>query len=80
MKLNKEVKKKFLKIQITENAASKTKKHWKLCKIFFPKKGLHYKQKFTLKTKRSVAPSETTTANIFNNYYVNITKSLNTPA
>ena len=80
VKLNKEDKKKFLKIQITENAASKTKKHWKLCKIFFPKKGLHYKQKFTLKTKRGVAPSETTTANIFNNYYVNITKSLNTPA
>ena len=59
---------------------AKQKKHWKLSKTFFTKKGLHYKQKFTLKTKRGVAPSETTTANIFNNYYVNITKSLHTPA
>ena len=77
MKLNKEAKKNFLKIQITENATSKTKKHCKLCKTFFTEKGF---QKFTLKTKRGVTPSETTIANIFNNYYVNITKSLNTPA
>ena len=77
VKLNKEAKKNFLKIQITENVTSKTKKYCKLCKTFFTEKGL---QKFTLKTKRGVTSSETRIANIFNNYYVNIAKSLNTPA
>ena len=59
---------------------SKRKFFWKLCKPFFSGKGSHYKQKFTLKTKRVVTLSETTIANIFNNYFVNITKSLNIPA
>ena len=44
---------------------------------FFTEKGFHYKQKFTLKTKRGVTSSETT--NISNNYFVNITKSLDIP-
>ena len=35
VKLNKEVKKKFLKIQITENAASKTKKTLEIKQNFF---------------------------------------------
>ena len=38
-----------------------------------------FSQKFTLKTKRGVISSETTIANTFNNYFVNITKSLNIP-
>ena len=79
VKLNKEPKKSFLKKQITENATNKTKNVWKLCKPFFTEKGFHYKQKFTLKTKRGVISSETTIANTFNNYFVNITKSLNIP-
>ena len=79
IKLNKEPKKSFLKKQITENATNKTKNVWKLCKPFFTEKGFHYKQKFTLKTKRGVISSETTIANTFNNYFVNITKSLNIP-
>ena len=66
----------FLKNQITENAINKTKIFWKLCKPFFTEKGFHYKQKFTLKTERGVKSSETTTANIFNNCFVNIAKSL----
>ena len=70
----------FLKKQITETTTNKTKIFWKLCKPFFTEKGFHYKQKFTLKTKRGVTSSETTIANIFNNYFVNITKSLNIPA
>ena len=37
----------------------------------------NYKQKFTLKTKRGITSSETIIANIFNDYFVNITKSLN---
>ena len=80
VKLNKEAKKSFLKNQITENAANKTKNFWKLYKAFFTEKGFHHKQKFTLKTKRGVTSSETTIANVFNNYFVNITKSLNIPA
>ena len=49
-------------------------------RTFFTEKGFHYNQKFTLKTKRVVISNETTIANIFNNYFVNITKSLNIPA
>ena len=37
------------------------------------KKGFHCKQKFTLKTKRCVTSSERTIANIFSNYFGNIT-------
>ena len=48
--------------------------------LFSLKKGFHYNQKFTLKTKRVVISNETTIANIFNNHFVNITKSLNIPA
>ena len=77
VKLNKEPKNYFLKNQITENATNKTKNFWKLCKPFFTKKGFHYKQKFTLKTKGRVTSGETIIANIFNNHFVNITKSLN---
>ena len=65
VKLNKESKKSFLKKQITENATNKKKHFWKLCKTFFTGKGFHYKQKFTLKTKRGLKSSKTTIANIF---------------
>ena len=74
IKLKKEAKK-----QITENATNKAKKFWKLCKPFVNEKGFHYKQKFT-KTKRGVISSKTTIENIFNNYFLNIAKSLNAPA
>ena len=77
IKLNKEANKSFLKNQITENATNKTKNFGKLGKPFFTEKGFNYKQKFTLKTKRGVTLSETAIANIFNNYFVNATKSLN---
>ena len=40
----------------------------------------NYIQKFTLTTKRGITSSETIIANIFNDYFVNITKSLNIPA
>ena len=42
-------------------------------KLISLKKGFHCKQKFTLKTKGCVTSSETTIANIFSNYFVNIT-------
>ena len=74
IKLKKEAKK-----QITENVTNKAKKFWKLCKPFVNEKGFHYKQKFT-KTKRGVISSKTTIENIFNNYFLNIAKSLNAPA
>ena len=72
VQLNKEARKSFWKNQITENATNKTKNFWKLCKLFFTEKAFHYKQKFTVKTKRGVISSETIVANIFNNYFVNI--------
>ena len=40
----------------------------------------NYIEKFTLTTKRGITSSETIIANIFNDYFVNITKSLNIPA
>ena len=49
-------------------------------KPYFTENCFHYKQKLTLKTKRGVKSSETIIANIFNNYFVNIAKSLNIPA
>ena len=61
VKLNKEV--------------NKTKFFLKLCKPFFTEKSFHYKQKFTLKTKRDVTSSETTIANILRKYYKNINYS-----
>ena len=79
VKLNKKAKNSFLKNQTTENPTNKTKMFWKLCKPFFTEKGFRQKQKFTLKTKRRVTSSETAITNIFNNYFVNITKSLNIP-
>ena len=45
----------------------------KSCKHFFTGKGFHYKQKFTLKTKRGVTSHERSIKNIFNNYFGNIT-------
>ena len=75
VKLNKEAKgpKNLSKNQITENATNKTKHFCKLCKPFFTGKAFHYKQKFALKTERGITSSETKIANIFNNYFVNIT-------
>ena len=75
--LNKEARKSFLKNQKTENASFKTKIFLKLCKLLFTEKGFHYKQEFTVKTKRGETSSETIIANFFNTYFVNITKSLN---
>ena len=80
IKLNKQARKSFLKNQTIENPANKTKQFWKLCKPFLTEKGFHYKQKFTLKTKRGETSNKITIANIFNNYFLNSTKSLNIPA
>ena len=68
IKLNKVAKKYFLKIQITENTINKTKNVQKLYKLYFTKKDFHCEQKFT---KSRVTSSETTSINIFNNYFVN---------
>ena len=65
---------------MTENTTNKTKTFWNLCRPFFTKKDFHYKQKFTLKTKRGIASNKTTIVNVFNNYFVNITKLSNIPA
>ena len=79
IKLNKEAKKNFspFRNQITENI--RNKKISKLQKVSFAQKDFHYPQQFTLKTKRGIAPNDKTTTNIFNNFFVNITKSLDIP-
>ena len=79
VKSNKETKKIFLKKPNNRKCYKQTKNFWKLYKPVFTEKGFHYKQKCTLKTKRGVTSGETTIANIFNNHFVNITKSLNIP-
>ena len=80
VKSNKETKKIFPKKSNNRKYYKQTKNFWKLYKPFFTEKGFHYKQKCTLKTKRGVTSGETTIANIFNNHFVNITKSLNIPS
>ena len=79
VRLNKNAKKNFLKSQITENTEEKSKNFWKLCKPFFTEKGFHYGQEFTLKTKRGTTSNENAIANIFNDYFTNITKCLKIP-
>ena len=79
VKLNKDTKKSFLRSQITENTSDNKKNFWKLCKPFFTEKGFHYEQKLTLKTKRGMTSDEGTIANIFNDYFTNIKKSLKIP-
>ena len=79
VKLNKDIKKSFLRSQITENTSDNKKNFWKLCKPLFTEKGFHYEQKLTLKTKRGMTSDEGTIANIFNDYFTNITKSLKIP-
>ena len=69
VKLNKKVKKTFLKNQIIKNSTNKTKSFWKLRKPFFTKKGFHYEKKITFKTKRGVISSELKIAKTFNNYF-----------
>ena len=57
----------------------KNKNFWKLCKPFFTEKGSQYDQNITLiETKRSISEKHKV-ANIFNKYFVNITKTLNIP-
>ena len=73
VKLNKEAKY-FLKNQITENTANKTKIFWN--HIFSLKKVFIINRNSLLKL-RGVTSGETTIANVFENYFVNITKSLN---
>ena len=58
----------------------KNKNFWKLCKPFFTGKGTQYNQNITLieKKKRSISEKHKV-ANTFNEYFVNITKTLNIP-
>ena len=77
-KLNK-AKKSFLKNQITENTTNKRKFFGNYANLFSLKKVFIINRNALLKLK-GVTSSKTTIANIFNNYFVIITKSLNIPA
>ena len=57
----------------------KNKNFWKLCKPFFTEKGSQYDQNITLIEKKSSISEKHKVANIFNKYFVNITKTLNIP-
>ena len=57
----------------------KNKNFWKLCKPFFTEKGSQYDQNITLIEKKRSMSEKHKVANIFNKYFVNITKTLNIP-
>ena len=57
----------------------KNKNFWKLFKPFFIEKGSQYDQNITLIEKKRSISEKHKVANIFNKYFVNITKTLNIP-
>ena len=57
----------------------KNKNFWKLCKPLFTEKGLQYNQNIMLIEKNARYRKKQKVANIFNKYFVNITKTLNIP-
>ena len=57
----------------------KNKNFWKLCKLFFTEKGSQYDQNITLIAKKRSISEKLKVANIFNKYFVIITKTLNIP-
>ena len=79
LKLNRKAKKNFLKSCITTNDNMKNKNIWKLCKLFFTEKGWQYDQNITLIEKKRPISKKRKVVNIFNKYFVNITKTLNVP-
>ena len=79
LKLNRKAKKNFLKNCISTNDKMKNKNFRKLCKPFFTEKGSQYDQNITLIEKRCSISEKHKVANIFNKYFVNITKTLNIP-
>ena len=56
----------------------KNKNLWKLCKPFFTEKGSQFDQNITLIEKKRTMSEKYNVANIFNKYFINITKTLNT--
>ena len=79
LKLNRKAKKNFLKSCISTNYEMKSKNFWKLCKPFFTEKGSQYNQNIMLTEKKHSISEKHKVANIFNKYFVNITKTLNIP-
>ena len=57
----------------------KNKNFWKLCKPRFTEKGSQYDQNIMLIEKKRSISEKHKLANIFNKYFVNITKKLNIP-
>ena len=79
LKLNRKAKKNFLKSCISTNDKMKNTNLWDLCKPFFTEKGSQYDQNITLIEKKRSISEKHKVANIFNKYFVNITKTLNIP-
>ena len=79
LKLNRKAKKNFLKSCISTNDKLKNKNFWKLCKDFFTEKGSQYNQNIMLIEKKCSITKKHKVTNIFNKYFVNITKTLSIP-
>ena len=79
LKLNRKAKKNFLKSCISTNDKMKNKTFRKLCKPFFTETGSHYDQNITLIEKKYSISEKHKVVDIFNKYFVNITKTLNMP-
>ena len=77
LKLNRKAKKNILKSCISTNDKMKNKNFWKLCKPFLTEKGSQYDQNITLIEKKYSISDKRKVANIFNKYFVNITKTIN---
>ena len=79
LKLNRKAKENFFKSCISTNDKMKNKNFWNLCKPFFTEKGSQCDQNDALIEKKRSISEKHNVANIFNKYFVNITKALNIP-
>ena len=77
LKLNRKANKNFLKSCISTNDKMKNKSFWKPCKFFFTEKGSQFEQNVMLIAKKRSISEKHKVENIFNKYFVNITKTLN---
>ena len=75
LNLSRKTKKSFYK-HLDEKEVSDNKVFWKNVKPFFSDKGVN-SSKITLVAKNSIVVDKNKIANIMNNYFINITKTLN---
>ena len=75
-KLNRKLKKELLRKSISPQATNGNLNIWKICKPFFTDKEIYCDQKTSLIEDKLIVSDEEEVANIFNHYFVDITKSL----